>query len=289
MHHPPADRAPASCPAIALAAAEEVCGPVTLEPVTDRRGSAVWRATGPSGTAAVKAGTQMGADITEREATVLGRLPGYTVACGRDGDTAWLVTPWWDGPSTWEVFAPVRAGIQDRAALLAAAQLCRTVADLHADGWVHCDLQPEHAIHTSGGVRLLDWSWAWSPDFPPSPLFRGGLPHLLAPELAASISVGIQPVQPGPACETYTLAALLWRCTTGGWPLDYAAHDLDPDQLRAPQLRALIANRAIPLTKPATWPALLNVLRPALLAPRTQRPRAADLAARIAALALEAR
>lgn len=281
--------APTACPQEAVEAAESACGPVRLAPVTDRRGSALWMATGPRGSVAVKAGTATGADITAREAAVLARTGSDLLASGRDQDTAWLVTPWRDGPSTWDVFEPVRDGTEDPAAAIAAAHLCRTVADLHNSGWVHSDLQPDHAVHTPHGVWLLDWSWAWHDDFPQSPLFRGGLPHLLAPELAASISVGIQPVQPGPATEVYTLAGTLWRCATGLWPLDYPAADIDPDQLRAPQLRALIANRKIPLGTPTGWPALLDVLRPALERPRSERPTAADLAAQLTFLALEAR
>ncbi|MFI5616506.1 hypothetical protein [Streptomyces sp. NPDC051567] len=272
-----------------------------MSEITDRRGSAVWRATGPAAVVAVKAGYGEGAAATAREAAVLDRLDGYEVTRGRYEDGYWLVTPWFKGPSTWEVFAPLRssadspapapvpAHIRTRAhaqnlAVTGAAGLARAVADLHAAGWVHADLQPAHGIHTGSGVRLLDVSWAWTKGFEPGPEFRGGITHLLAPELAASISVGIQPVTPDPAAEVYALAATLWTCVTGRWPLDYTAAGVDPKNLSPAQLRSRIANREVPLDRAAPWPALQDRLRDVLLAKPAGRPTAAELAKTLAAL-----
>jgi len=276
------------CPEQGLQAAEVLCGRPYLELVTDRRGTCMWKATGPLGSARIKTGYDTAVETTLREAAVMAALPGYTVVSGVSGDVAWLVSPWLEGPSTWEVFQPVRDGAAVRAqALTAAGDLCRTVADLHGRGWVHADLQPDHAVHTAGGVRLLDLSWAWCETFDQSPAFRGGSPHLLAPELAASISLGIQPVKPTAEAEVYALAGLLWRCATGRWPLDYQTADIDPDAHRPAHLRALIANRKIPLDESETsWPALTEVLRPVLLARRAERPTAAELGEQMSAVDL---
>ncbi len=200
-------------------------------------------------------------------------------------NASWIVTSWLEGPSTYKVFAPYRNGEDGQEqALTAAVGLCRAVAELHTAGWVHSDLQPAHAVHTDQGVRLLDLAWAWRPGFEPSDAFRGGIVHLLAPELAASIGVGIIPVTPSPAAEVYALAGTLWTCLTGRWPLDYQAAGIDPQQLTPVQLRARIANRAAPLDPIRPWPELQKPLRDVLLAPRSSRPTAAELGDLLAAI-----
>ncbi|MFE2283862.1 hypothetical protein ACFXDJ_06790 [Streptomyces sp. NPDC059443] len=274
------------CPPEAVAAAETLCGgPVELKSITDRRGSAVWKATGPAGPAAVKAGFGEGAQITAREAEVLGKLPEYNVDSGTHEGTVWMVTPWFEGPSTWGVFKTVReTGEGLDTAKAGAVTLCRTVAALHESGWVHSDLQPAHGVHTPDGVRLLDLSWAWKEDFVPGPEFRGGIVHLVAPELAASINVGIMPVTPSKAAEVYALAGSLWTCITGRWPLDYKTAGIDTKEIGPAKTRAHIANRRIPLDTSTPWPAVQDVLRPVLLGGPGDRPTAAELGDLLAAL-----
>ncbi|MFJ1591512.1 hypothetical protein ACIOD0_14860 [Kitasatospora albolonga] len=267
------------CPREAVQAATDLYGPVVLHPVTDRRGSAMWRAVGPNGTAAVKVGFGDAAYVTAREATVLDRmrLPWYRATHGSAEDAYWIVTPWFAGPSTRETFASVRGQGDRRDAHQAAVDLCRTVAGLHERGWVHADLQPDHAIHTTTGVRLIDMSWSWRPGFPESPRFMGGVPHLLAPELAASIEAGDRPVMPSPPAEVYALAGVLWTCVTGRWPLDYGWAGIRPHAIGAASLRQVIATGTIPLDSVRPWPELQLVLEDALLAPASERPTAAQL------------
>ncbi|WP_430478077.1 hypothetical protein ACQZM9_07790 [Streptomyces sp. P11-1] len=268
------------CPHEAVQAATELHGPVVLHPISDRRGSAVWRAVGPKGIAAVKVGFGDAAPITAREAAVLDRmrLPWYRAAHGDADDAHWIVTEWFTGPSTHEAFASVRDGVGDlRSAYRAAVDLCRSVAGLHERGWVHADLQPEHAIHTTTGVRLIDMSWSWRTGFPPSHQFKGGVPHLLAPELAASIEAGVRPVTPSPAAEVYALAGVLWTCATGRWPLDYNWAGIRPHAIGAAGLRQAISTGSIPLDSDRPWPELQHVLEEVLLAPASERPTAAQL------------
>ncbi|MEY2233783.1 hypothetical protein [Streptomyces sp. BF23-19] len=106
---------PSPAPAAAQAAATVHCGRgLVLTEVTDRRGSAVWKTAGPKGTAALKVGRGDGAPITAREAAALTALEvDYFVGGGVTHGAAWLLTCWLEGPSTWEVFAPVRAGGTD--------------------------------------------------------------------------------------------------------------------------------------------------------------------------------
>ncbi|MFE7780739.1 hypothetical protein [Streptomyces nigrescens] len=268
-------------PTAAGATTEAVCGtPIELKEISDRRGAAVWKATGPDGAVAVKAGKGKGAAVTQREAAVLDAMgrPDYLLASGEDEGVAWLVTRWFKGLSTWHAFAPVRCGTDGKAGVLSASvDLCRAVAELHSSGWVHADLQPSHGIHTDHGVRLIDCSWSWRHGLEPTSDFRGGITHLVAPELAASINVGIQPVTPSAAADVYALAGSLWTCSTGRWPLDYAAAGIDPSQLTPAEIRTHIASRRISLDTAAPWPTFQDILRPVLLGRASDRPTAAEL------------
>ncbi|MFB6438747.1 hypothetical protein ACFCVY_18500 [Streptomyces sp. NPDC056411] len=276
------------CPPSARAAARVACGtPVELRQITHRRGAAVWRATGPDGVVAVKVGRGDGATATRREGHVLGSLgwSDYFLAAGGDHATAWVVTRWFTGPSTWQAFTSFRRGRGGQThAVTASVELCGAVAALHASGWVHSDLQPAHGIHTAGGVRLIDCSWAWRAGLEPPAQFRGGITHLVAPELACSINAGVRPVTPSTAAEVYALAGSLWTCLTGRWPLDYAAAGIDPRRLSSEELRDRIADRRLPLDTATPWPAYQRILRPVLLARAEERPTAAELASEVSTL-----
>ncbi|WP_405003245.1 hypothetical protein OHV13_01655 [Kitasatospora purpeofusca] len=263
--------------AAALKAAEALCGPLTLEEISDRRGSAVWKAGGPHGAAGIKLGTGEAAEVTAREASVLDRLPGYAVTVGRFDGGVWYVTPWLVGPSTWDVFRSVRkdAGGRDEA-LEAAVGLCRAVVDLHEAGWVHGDLQPQHGIHTERGVRLLDFAWSRQVGSTPWRRFDGTMIHLTAPELAARIVDGPQPVDTTQTADVYALAGTLWTCVTGKWPLDYETAGIEADAPVEEKRRA-IARRAVPMSTAMPWPALQARLRYVLLAAPDDRPSAAEL------------
>lgn len=245
----------------------------------------MWKATGPDGAVAVKVGDGEGAAVTQREAAVLMEIgwPAYLLDSGADEDGAWLVTHWFTGPSTWQAFAPVRGGSDGKnGALSAAMDLCRAVAELHSSGWIHSDLQPSHGIHADHGVRLIDCSWSWRDGMEPATAFRGGITHLVSPELAESINTGMQPAIPSTASDVYALAGTLWTCVTGRWPLYYAVAGIEPSRLTPAELRAHIAGRRLPLDSAAPWPAFQDILRPALLGRAADRPTAAELAATLA-------
>ncbi|MER7674917.1 hypothetical protein ABTY61_41585 [Kitasatospora sp. NPDC096128] len=261
----------------ALTVAEGICGPFELEEISNRRGSAVWKASGPQGAVSIKLGTGDAAEVTAREAAVLDQLPGYTVTAGRFADGVWYVTPWLAGPSTWDTFRPVRKGEDRKAqALAAAVGLCRAVADLHEAGWVHGDLQPQHGIHTEQGVRLLDFAWSRQIDTTPWTTFDGTMIHLTAPELAARIINGPQPVETTQPADVYALAGTLWTCATGKWPLDYETAGLGKET-PLEEIRKTIAHQAIPISTAMPWPGLQARLRYVLLAAPDDRPTAAEL------------
>ncbi|MYX39068.1 MULTISPECIES: hypothetical protein [unclassified Streptomyces] len=270
-------------PVHARIAAEATCGDGTeLEAISDRRGCAVWKATGPLRTAAVKWGSgPEGTVIAAREAVALSAMgPGRVVAYGRGDASVWMITDWYDGPSTREALAGVRYGTADlTAARHQLVAVVDAVAALHASGWVHGDLQPEHTVHTPDGVKFLDCSWAWHPKLlAPSNLFRGGLPHLLPPELAWKVHRGELPVIVSKEAEVYTLAASLWWAIDGGWPLDYAAADVVPTRMAGPELRHAIATRGIPVREGIVWPDVQEVLGRVLIQRDHERPQAEELA-----------
>ncbi|MFF5448592.1 hypothetical protein [Streptomyces sp. NPDC012888] len=277
-----------SCvPAAARAAAAEHCGgDLVLTEVTDRRGSAVWKATGHRRTAALKVGRGEGVPVTAREAAALVALKqDHFLGGGLADGAAWLLTAWLEGPTTWELFAPARAGGTGRErALEAAADLCAAAGVLHAAGWVHADLQPSHGIHTTAGVRLIDLAWAWRPGWDQGNGFEGGITHLLSPELAAAVLTGDKPVVVTPAAEVYALAGVVWTCATGTWPLDYEAAGIDPKACGPGDLRRYIATGRVPVTAHRPWPRLQDVLLPVLLDRPADRPTAGELGRTLAAL-----
>lgn len=272
----------------ALAVIEARCGSgFRLREVTSRRGAVVWEAAGAGGRFAVKIGTGDGAAAVSREAEVLRVLgwSGHLLAAGLGPGSAWLVARWFEGPSTWEAFTPFREnGTGRRAGLGAAVELCRTVDALHGMGWVHADLQPDHGIHTPGGVRLIDLAWSWREGMRPPPVTGVGIDHLVPPELALH-GAGDMPPDAGRAADVYTLAATLWTCVTGTWPLDYPAAGITPKELTSDQLRTQIATGRIPLRAETPWPELQAVLRQALLSAHQGRPTARELAQTLSSLA----
>ncbi|OKH90704.1 hypothetical protein [Streptomyces uncialis] len=268
----------------ALAVVEARCGSAfRLREVTSRRGAVVWEAAGADGRFAVKIGTGDGAGAVSRETEVLRALgwTGHLLAAGRGPDSAWLVARWFEGPSTWDAFASFRENSSGRrAGLDAAVQLCRTVDGLHGLGWVHADLQPDHGIHTGGGVRLIDLAWSWREGMRPPPVTGVGIDHLVPPEVALR-GAGDLPLDAGRAADVYTLAATLWTCVTGTWPLDYPAAGVSPEHLTSDQLRAQIATGRIPLRAAAPWPEVQGVLREVLLSAPGDRPSARELATNV--------
>lgn len=240
-----------------------------------------------SGKAAVKIGSGDGAAAVSRETEVLLALDraGHLLASGGGAGSSWLVARWFEGPSTWDAFTGFRdSGTGRTAALEAAVELCEAVAGLHGLGWVHADLQPDHGIHTPGGVRLIDLAWSWREGMRPPPTTGVGIDHLVPPELALR-GAGDLPLAEGMAADVYTLAATLWTCVTGLWPLDYPSAGIAPQRLTSDQLRARIATGRIALRTAAPWPQFQEVLRQVLLSPPGDRPPARDLARSVMRLA----
>lgn len=272
------------------------------ERITDRRGSQVWRVHLSDDTrVAVKVagGDGPAAVLPAREAAVVqaaGPVAGTVLGSGwlPDGGS-WMATPWRDGPTLAARCAALRAdptdGLGRHRAAAAGAAAARAVADLHTAGWAHGDLQGGHIVHTPSRVHLLDLAWAHSPAgvLPEvlEPPYAGALVHLEAPEIARGFLDGA-PTRPTPAADVYSLAAVLWSCCTGTWPVDYQAAGVDPARGNPTAKRqAVAAGRRRPLTALA-WSGLGRLLDQALANMPGDRPTAGEFAEHLDALAKEA-
>ncbi|MET7814240.1 hypothetical protein ABZT26_25755 [Streptomyces sp. NPDC005395] len=281
-------------PADCWAAIEEASGqPVTWAEQTDRAGCSVWRVTGPRAEWAVKYGRDQGAAVVAREAAVMRRIAGLAPAtsygkralAGQSKHEAWLMTPWLDGPSMWDVFMPVRLQTGDYTGCReAAADACLALGALHAAGWVHGDIQPHHVLYTAGGARLIDWSWAWHPGMPPSSAYDGGLVHLMSPELMDQVESGARPVATSPADEVWALAASIWWAATADFPRDYRSAAVDPAAFTPVELRRVLLRHQVKMGHIEPWKSLEEVLRSVLASPPGVRPDAVQLGQQIKAL-----
>lgn len=221
--------------------------------------------------------------LPAREAAVLAavdrvtQVTGSVLASGHVADGgSWLATAWYAGTSLWDTFAGLRKDPTDvdafHRAVTAAEAAARAVASLHATGWVHGSLQPDHILDTPDGVRLISLGHArhrrhafpmdWDRD-----VLYGGLPtHLQAPEHAAARA------EPAAAADVYALAGTITACASGTWPnptefstetqpahnqlLDLLTPALHPDPARRPTADDLAAELAVLTARsdPASWP-----------------------------------
>ncbi|MEU9298800.1 hypothetical protein [Streptomyces sp. NPDC048266] len=157
--------------------------------LTGRKGSNVWQAADQIIKTAVPGARGDLAHETAAYALLRdqGRRPGTRHGTGDLG--RWLALPRLDGPSLWEVLAPAREGhattVQRTAMRNAARDAFASLTELHAAGWIHGDMQAENVIITSHGPEFIDYDRARHPDLAPlATPYRGGLIHVIAPEIA---------------------------------------------------------------------------------------------------------
>ncbi|MEU6460306.1 hypothetical protein [Streptomyces sp. NPDC046976] len=276
------------------AEAEALVGsPARWEPLTGGSGVETWRVAGPQDVRMFKLGVGACSARVAREAAVRALLEGLVPAGsrlpaqgwhGHGEDSAWLTVPWLNGPTMWQVFAPVRRrGERTDDALAAAVLTCISVAAVHQAEWVHGNIQPHHIILGPGGARLVDWASAWSPAENLPPTDTAGSPvHLSSPEMLARSNR--RPVYPTAADEVWTLAASIWWAASGRWPRDYRALAIDTSVFTETELAKVLVRYGAPLAPLAHWPELEAVLRYVLEAPAESRPTALDLAQHLCAL-----
>ncbi|OIK05869.1 protein kinase domain-containing protein [Streptomyces monashensis] len=223
--------------------------PTAQRLVLNRRGSTVWEVESHRGTYAVKVGYPIEATADwsaqpwtalapAREGAVLHRLGFPDFAYGEwDGGT-WNFQPWREGPDLYQLWEPCRAPDSRIEPHTSVALSCvEALAELHAQGWAHGDVQPAHFIIGPERTHLIDLALARGGhvpegyDFP----FRGCLVHYEAPEISRSV-LATGEAQATPEADIYALGASLLISATGWRAVEY------PDDAPRPVQRQAVAD-----------------------------------------------
>ncbi|MGW2376611.1 protein kinase domain-containing protein [Kitasatospora sp. NPDC001683] len=199
---------------------------------------------------------------------------------GTHGQGTWLTMRWIDGTSLWDTLEPAHRGDDTpairRSILTAAAEAAEALADLHAAGWTHGDLQPDHVVFEHDAVRIIDLACAQGPVALPFYVHRGGLAHTTAPEIATLILDTTDHITTTPEADVWSLAASLFWSWTRTPPTDYR----DPDSGRSELLADIAAcrPRELAAVRPWSFPHFEDAVLAGLTHDPERRPSAAVLA-----------
>ncbi|WP_055494034.1 protein kinase [Streptomyces sp. TP-A0356] len=223
--------------------------PTAQRLVINRRGSTVWEVDSPRGRYAVKLGYPIEATpdwpaqpwtalAPAREGAVLHRLGFDEIAYGEWERGTWNFQPWHEGPDLYRLWEPCRRPDSVVEPHTSVALGCvKALAELHAKGWAHGDVQPAHFIIGPERTHLIDLALARGGqvpegyDFP----FRGCLVHYEAPEIARMVLATGQ-AEPTPEADVYALGASLLISATGWRAVEY------PDDAPRPVQREAVAS-----------------------------------------------
>ncbi|MFD9595600.1 phosphotransferase [Kitasatospora sp. NPDC059973] len=163
-----------------------------------------------------------------------------------------------------------------RSILTTAAEAAEALAELHAAGWTHGDLQPDHVVFEDDAVRIIDLACAQGPVPMPFYVHRGGMTHTTAPEVAASVIGSTEHIATTPEADVWSLAASLFWSWTRTPPTDYR----DPDSGRAELLADIATGRLRDLAavRPWSFPPFEDAVLAGLAHDPARRPSAAVLA-----------
>jgi tetratricopeptide (TPR) repeat protein/predicted Ser/Thr protein kinase len=133
---------------------------------------------------------------------------------GHSGDVPYFVMEYVDGP-TLDQFA--REPLKPAEAASIVVQLCEGVAWCHAQGVLHRDLKPANVLMAEGKhPRIADFGLARAIGGDSSSTRTGeilGTPGYMSPEQASGVVRTLTP-----ACDVYSLGAILYRLITGRAP-----------------------------------------------------------------------
>ncbi|CAM5227241.1 MULTISPECIES: protein kinase domain-containing protein [Streptomyces] len=239
--------------------------PTSQRLVINRRGSVVWEVESSRGHYAVKLGYPIEATAEwpaqpwtalapAREGAVLYRL-GYLSAFGEWERGTWNFQPWHLGPDLYRVWESCRRPDSSIAPHVSVALGCvEALAELHAMGWAHGDVQPAHFIIGPERTHLIDLALARGGpvpeqyDFP----FRGCLVHYEAPEISRSV-LATGEAEPTQEADVYALGASLLISATGWRAVEYP-----DDAPRAVQRKAVADGRRRPVKVPGELGELID-------------------------------
>jgi serine/threonine protein kinase len=199
---------------------------------------------------------------------------------GWDEERSWLTLRWIDGTSLWTELERAHGGDDSAATrehvLTLAAGAGRELAKLHAAGWAHGDLQPDHVIREGDTTRIIDLACAQGPVDVPAYVHRGGLAHTTAPEIADLILGSEEHVTLTPEADVWALGASLWWAWTRTTPITYT----DPAAGRMAQLKDIAAvQRAPSAVRPWPFAELEDAVMACMATDPGDRPTAEQLAA----------
>ncbi|MCH0567007.1 protein kinase [Streptomyces sp. MUM 2J] len=255
---------PAELPIVVL----DALMPTSQRLVLDRRGSMVWEVESHRGRYAVKVGYPIEATAEwaaqpwtalapAREGAVLLRLGLVDLAYGEWERGTWNFQPWHEGPDLHQLWEPCRRPDSSIAPHTSVALGCvEALAELHAKGWAHGDVQPAHFIIGPERTHLIDLAFARGGhvpegyDFP----FRGCLVHYEAPEIARSV-LDTGEAEPTQEADVYPLGASLLISATGWRAVEY------PDDAPRPVQREAVAEgRRRPVKAPGELGKLVDTM-----------------------------
>ncbi|WP_165966809.1 protein kinase [Actinomadura sp. 7K507] len=242
----------------------------------DRRGTTFYRA----GDAALKITAEW---MAGREGEVMRLLDTeFYRDHGWDGERSWLLLRRIDGTRLWDALDGAHRGDDRpgtrRRILGMAAAAAYALAELHAAGWAHGDLQPDHILYEGDRTHVIDLACAQGPADVPFYVHPGGIAHTLAPEIAdAALTPGEHVTTTLPA-DVWSLGASLWWSWTRTPPIAYT----DPDAGRPGQLADIAAIRRTPASaRPWPFPEFEELLMACLASDPADRPTAKELIASV--------
>lgn len=215
----------------------------TLYLVTNRRGTAVWRAEVRGHTLSVKCAVKESSDANqhgfssiERERLVLSQVEtigqNYLVEAGQantqESEYTFLICEWLWGPHALNGFMPVDGRVQSQTVKAGLATklvpaMYTAIAPLHRAGWAHGDLQPDHLRWCNNELAVMDFGLAQSPAHPMRG-YRGGLVHFNAPEVCQDILSRGEAVATSQA-DLFALASIVYFAMTGEFLGSYTMAD----------------------------------------------------------------
>ncbi|MET8981542.1 protein kinase [Streptomyces sp. NPDC004539] len=242
--------------------------PTSRRLVADRRGSTVWEVESPQGHYAVKLGRPVEATAEwdaqpwtalapAREGAVLHHLGRRDVVYGEWEHGTWNVQPWRSGPDLYRLWEPRRRREAPVEPHVSVAPGCvEALAEVHARGWAHGDVQPAHFIVGPDHVHLIDLALARGGDVPEVYDFpyRGCLVHYEAPEISRSV-LATGRAEPTPEADVYALGASLLISATGWRAVEYP-----DDAPRSVQREAVADGRRRPVKAPGRLGELIDAM-----------------------------
>ncbi|MCX4669638.1 hypothetical protein OG453_23630 [Streptomyces sp. NBC_01381] len=264
--------------------------------VADRRGTCLWRVDTRHGPYALKITVPctdpQGHVDSERLALVEAELllgleadhvlTGLYEAHGTlpEGVGSWLALKWVGGDDADAAFAKLRHSPDAALAASYAAAMCRAVADLHAGGWRHGDLQDAHFILDGSRAHLLDFAMAHAPRRTPGTgpvVYRGAYDWFMSPELAHDrlTTTPADDLMLTCASEVWSLCAVIFACWTGTYPISSKTTTQTTPELR----KELSLGQVKPWQDVRPWPyaSFEEIITSGLQHDPGHRPTARDL------------